>query len=67
MAKTTLTATLPNGEIAKRTTERTYTHAVCFDTKALSWCGSFALAQKRIAAISCPKVRAMLQIVPVNA
>lgn len=67
MTKTTLTVTLPNGEIAKRTTERTYTHAVCFDYKTLSWCGSFALAQKRIASISCPEIRARLQIVPVNA
>lgn len=64
---TTLTVTLPNGTTAKRNTARTYTHAVCFDSKALSWCGSFALAQKRIAGISCPEVRAMLRIIPVNA
>ena len=62
----TLTVTLPNGTIAKRRTERTYTHAVCFDSKALSWCGSLALAQKRIAGISCPEMRARLQIIPVN-
>lgn len=30
MAKRTYTATLPNGEIAKRTTERTYTHLVAY-------------------------------------
>jgi hypothetical protein len=64
---TVLTVTLPNGTIAKRRTERTYTHAVCSDTKVLSFCGSFALAQKRIASISCPRIRAMHQILPVNA
>lgn len=64
---TTFTVTLPNGEIAKRKTARTYTHAVCFDYKVLSFCGSLALAQKRIAGIACPEVRAKLQIIPVNA
>jgi len=64
---TTITVTLPNGTIAKRRTERTYTHAVCFDCKVLSFCGSLALAQKRIAGIACPEMRAMLQIIPVTA
>lgn len=64
---TILTVTLPNGKTATRKTERTYTHAVCFDYKTLSWCGSLALAQKRIASIPCPEVRAMLCIIPVNA
>ncbi len=63
---TILTVTLPNGQIAKRRTERTYTHAVCSDTKVLSFCGSLELAQKRNASISCPEVRAMHQILPVN-
>lgn len=62
-----LTVILPNGEIAKRRTERTYTHAVCFQDKALSFCGSYELAQKRINGIACPEIRARLQIVPVNA
>lgn len=63
---TVLTVTLPNGTTAKRRTERNYTHAVCFDNKVLSFCGSLALAQKRIDGIRCPEVRAMLRIVPVN-
>lgn len=67
MAKRTLTVTLPNGATAKRVTERNYSHAVCSDAKVLSFCGSLELAQKRIASISCPKVRAMHQILPVNA
>lgn len=63
----TLTVTLPNGETAKRKTARSYTHAVCFEYKVLSFCGSYELAQKRIAGISCPEVRAKLHILPVNA
>ena len=66
MAARILTVTLPNGTVAKRRTERSYSHAVCSDTKVLSFCGSLELAQKRLAAISCPKVRALHTIVSVN-
>jgi len=66
MAARTLTVTLPNGETAKRRTERTYTHAVCFNNKVLSFCGSFELAQKRISSVH-PECQGRLTIVPVNA
>ena len=49
MARTTFTVTTLNGTIAKRTSDsRTYTHAVVTDTRALTWCGSLALAQKQL-------------------
>lgn len=64
---TTITVTLPNGETAKRKTARTYTHAVCAEDQVISFCGSYELAQKRLAGIACPEVRARLQIVPINA
>jgi hypothetical protein len=55
MAKTTLTATLPTGEIVTRTTARTYTHIVVSETRyedqeprleAVEWAGRLDLAQK---------------------
>ncbi len=49
MAKTTFTATAPDGTIVKRASEnRTYTHAVLVGGKkwgARNWCGSLELAQ----------------------
>ncbi len=62
-----ITVTLPNGEIAKRKTARNYTHAVCSQRAVIGYCGSYELAQKRIAGISCPEIRAGLQIIPINA
>jgi hypothetical protein len=49
-AKTTLTATLPDGVIATRTTARTYTHVVCVQRQdstwgAVQWAGRYDLAQ----------------------
>ena len=67
MAASTITVTLPNGEIAKRRTARTYTHAVCTERAVIGFCGSYQLAQKRIAGVSCPNICAKLQIIPVNA
>ena len=58
MAKTTYTATLPNGETIKRTTERTYTHAVVveytytdgrIEYSTAEWAGRPDLAQKNAA------------------
>jgi L-alanine-DL-glutamate epimerase-like enolase superfamily enzyme len=58
MAKTILTATLPNNETIKRTTERTYTHALTVETTytdgttgytKAEWAGRPDLAQKRLA------------------
>jgi hypothetical protein len=66
MAARTITVTLPNGETAKRKTERNYSHAVCFSHKVLSFCGSYELAQKRINSVH-PEVQERLTIVPVNA
>jgi len=67
MATATITVTLPNGEIAKRRTARTYTHALCSNSSVIGFCGSYELAQKRLAGVSCPNFRARLQIIPVNA
>lgn len=58
MARTTYTATLPNGETIKRTTERTYTHAVVMqydytdgrtEYSTAEWAGRPDLAQKNAA------------------
>jgi hypothetical protein len=58
MAKTTFTATLPNGETIKRTTERTYTHVVVREMRYADgtvafvfpeWAGRPDLAQKNAA------------------
>jgi len=55
MKKRKLTATLPDGGIATRTTHRTYTHVIASrkgDSKwrAEGWAGSITLAKKRLAA-----------------
>jgi len=58
MAKTTFTATLPNGETIKRTTERTYSHVVVREMRYADgtvafvfpeWAGRLDLAQKNAA------------------
>lgn len=55
---TTFTATLPNGQTAKRKTERTYTHVVVVERETLDgtikfgkpeWAGRLDLAQKNAA------------------
>lgn len=55
MATATITVTLPNGEIAKRRTARTYTHAVVVERQKPDgtitygkpeWAGRLELAQK---------------------
>ena len=61
---TTLTVTLPNGELAKRKTARTYTHVVCAKSWAYSWASSLELAEKAL-----KSTRGMVgefTIVPVN-
>lgn len=58
MPKTTYTATLPNGEVVTRKTERTYTHVVVSEVtyqdgeprfSNCTWCGRPDLAQKQVA------------------
>lgn len=57
MAKTTYTATLPNGETVTRKTERTYTHVVVSEVTwdgetsffGAEWAGRPDLAQKNAA------------------
>tara|TARA_R100001594_G_scaffold41146_1_gene73137 strand:+ start:259 stop:561 length:303 start_codon:yes stop_codon:yes gene_type:complete len=54
MKKRKLTATLPDGGIATRTTNKTYTHVIAVKTgsgqwDALGWAGSPELAAKRLA------------------
>jgi hypothetical protein len=66
MTKTIFTVTLSNGTIAKRKTERTYTHAVCSANQALSWCGSLALAQKKTLEFN-PEHHGEVRIIEINA
>ncbi len=58
MARTTYTATLPNGETIKRATKRTYTHAVVVEYRYTNgkvqyskaeWAGRPELAEKNAA------------------
>lgn len=56
MAKQTLKITIPNGSIATRRTERTYSHAVAVEWadgwKVEHWCGRLDLALKQAARYS---------------
>ena len=45
----TFTATALDGTVVTRTSGgRTYTHCIVNSSKALTWCGSLALAQKQL-------------------
>ena len=47
---TTYTATTLNVLTVKRTSKtRTYTHCIVNGTQAVTWCGSYALAEKQLA------------------
>lgn len=50
--KTQYIATAPDGTVVKRSSARTYTHVVLVRDSggwgALSWAGSFALAEKKL-------------------
>lgn len=68
MTKTTFTATLPNGEIRTRKTERTYTHVVVVESHYADgrvsftkgeWAGRLDLAQKNAAKLEQAKARYM--------
>jgi hypothetical protein len=75
MSKHTYTVTAPDGSVHKRTTHRTYTHAVLVDVSAdlpagmhgwgvWGWAGRLGLAHKT--AKTARKVWATVQVVPVD-
>lgn len=73
MAKTTYTVTLPNGEVATRKTERTYTHAVVVERhyengrtsfSKPEWAGRFDLAQKNAAKLDKAEARYLTAKLP---
>ena len=67
-----ITVTLPDGTIAKRTTNRTYTHAIVVQDRdndtwgAISYCGNLVLAHKALAQYQAKSWYKNAQIVPVN-